>query len=72
VIEAQLEKRYRELDKLRREGQSVIGRMKALLDQDVTVKVDVQHNEPVTISSAASKSSATATAKTGVAAGSGS
>jgi hypothetical protein len=45
---------------------------KALLDQDVTVKVDVQHNEPVTISSAASKSSATATAKTGVAAGSGS
>jgi hypothetical protein len=49
VIEAQLEKRYRELDKLRHEGQSVIGRMKALLDQDVTVKVDVQHNEPVTI-----------------------
>jgi hypothetical protein len=46
--------------------------MKALLDQDVTVKVDVQHNEPVTFSSAASKSSATATAKTGVAAGSGS
>jgi hypothetical protein len=45
--------------------------MKALLDQDVTVKVDI-HNDPVTISSAAWKSSATATAKTGVASGSGS
>jgi hypothetical protein len=45
--------------------------MKALLDQDVTVKVDI-HNDPVTISSAASKSTATPTAKTGVASGSGS
>jgi hypothetical protein len=38
VIEAQLEKRYRELDKLRREGQSVIGRMKALLDRTLRLQ----------------------------------
>lgn len=50
MVERHLDKRNAELDSLRREAQRVIGRLKGMLENDVTVKVDVRHNEPFTVS----------------------
>lgn len=52
LIEHTLEGRAREIDKLRKEGQRIVDRFKNLLDRDVTVRVDVKHNEPFTITPA--------------------
>lgn len=49
MIEANLEKRNKELDILRREAGRVIGKLKTILEQDVTVDVDVKHNQPFTV-----------------------
>lgn len=52
LIDRELTRRNKEFDGLRKQGQNLITRMKGLLDQDVTVKVDVRHNDPFTITSA--------------------
>jgi DNA-binding FrmR family transcriptional regulator len=54
MIERHLDQRNKELDALRLQGQRVINRLKGLLDDDVTIKVDVRHNEPFTVSPSAS------------------
>lgn len=50
LIEAKLDGRNKELSALQREGEKLAVRLGALLEQDVSVKVDVRHNEPFEIS----------------------
>jgi hypothetical protein len=52
VIEKSLEGRAGEFDRLRKQGQRIVDRFKTLLEEDITVRVDVKHNEPFTISPA--------------------
>jgi uncharacterized protein len=50
LIEAHIDHRNKEIDSFRRQGQRLMARMKELLDKDVTIQVDVRHNEAFTIS----------------------
>ena len=49
MIEAHLGKRDKQIEALRAEAGRVISKLKGVIDQDVTIKVDVKHNEPFTI-----------------------
>lgn len=49
LLESKIDQRNKEVDKLRRDGQALITKLKDLLDSDVTIKVDVKHNAPFTI-----------------------
>jgi uncharacterized protein len=51
LIEQHVGRRNKEIDALRRESARLAERLKALLENDVTVKVDVKHQEPFTIKS---------------------
>jgi alkylated DNA nucleotide flippase Atl1 len=53
MVERHLDKRNLELESLKREAGRVMGRMKGLIENDVQVNVDVRHNEPFTVSTAA-------------------
>jgi hypothetical protein len=55
LIERHLAQRDKQLGTLRTEGERVIKRLKAIIDQDVTVKVEVRHNEPFTIAASNDK-----------------
>lgn len=55
LIEKQLDERFKGLESLRKQGDKIIAQLKGLLDQDVSVNVDVRHNEPFTISIAPPK-----------------
>jgi hypothetical protein len=48
AIKGQLDQRNRQVDALRKETDRVIGLLQSLLESDVTVQVDVQHNKPFT------------------------
>jgi hypothetical protein len=49
MIETHLGRRDKQIEALRAEAGRVIARLKGVIDQDVTIKVDVQHNQPFTI-----------------------
>jgi hypothetical protein len=53
LIEQHLGRRDKQIDALRAEAERVIGKLNAVLEQDVTLKVDVVHNEPFTIAATA-------------------
>lgn len=50
LIETSLDQRNKGLITLQREGERLAVRLAALLEQDISVKVDVKHNEPFQIS----------------------
>jgi len=53
ISKAGLEKRAAEFDRLKREANLVLSRLKSLLEkEDVAVTVDVRHNQPFTVSPA--------------------
>lgn len=55
MIEQQIEARNRSLEKLKKDTQTVIVRIEALLKQDVNVNVDVARTETITVSPAAAR-----------------
>ncbi len=55
LIESHLERRDKEFGKLRDEAKRVVARLKALMEQDVAIKIDVRHNEPFTFSAVKGK-----------------
>lgn len=52
-VEKKFEGQAKELERFRKEAQRLVERFKALLDEDVKLRVDVKHNEPFTITPAA-------------------
>lgn len=52
AMEPQLSKQEKEIEKLRESSEKLVARLKAVLQQDVTISLDVTHNEPFTIKAA--------------------
>lgn len=52
LVEAHLAQRNRELDALKKQSERVLKNLESVLGADVTVQVDVRHNEPFTVSAA--------------------
>lgn len=52
VIERKLDARNQDVERLRREGQRVLRALRAAVGDDVSVKVNVKHNEPFTVTPA--------------------
>ncbi len=49
LIQRHLDGRSKEFDRVRQQGEALVKRLKGLLDEDVTLKVDVRHNAPFTV-----------------------
>lgn len=52
LVERHVDQRNKEFQKLRQQGDVMVKRLQALLEQDVTVSVNVRHNEPFTVTPA--------------------
>lgn len=58
IVERHVDQRNRDFARLRQQGEKVIQGLQALLEGDVTVRLDVRHNEPFSVTTAAPKAPA--------------